>query len=83
MKAKLIKFMIGLILLAGFYTLLASGATPPGIAGEVLRHNRTHNIDASPFWYGDVENMADYERGVRTLRERKAEQSGLRGNSDN
>lgn len=70
---KFLKLMFGIVVLGGFYAFLASGATPPGIAGEVLRHNRAHQIDASPFFYGDVENMADYERGVEQLRERKEE----------
>lgn len=68
---RFIKFILGLTILGGFYFVLASGMTPPGIAGEVLRHNRANHIDASPFWYMDVENMADYERAVRLAREAK------------
>lgn len=37
----------------------ASGITPPGFCGEVIRHNQQAKIDASPFFYGDVENMLE------------------------
>ena len=64
-----LKFLFGLIMLIAFAGVLASGFTPPGICGEVLRHNQDYDIDASPFWYGDVENMQEYEAGVKEMRE--------------
>jgi hypothetical protein len=57
------------VLLAGFYSVFASGYTPPGVAGEVLRHNRACDIDASPIWYMEVENMQEIEQAVQTMRE--------------
>ena len=63
-----LRFLVGLVslfLLIGFF---ASGYTPPGAFGEVLRHNRENNIDASPFLYGDVENISAYEKAVKKLR---------------
>ncbi|MCK4462543.1 MAG: hypothetical protein KAW46_12110 [candidate division Zixibacteria bacterium] len=38
--------------------------TTPGICGEVLRHNQSQDIDASPLFYTDVENMAELEEGL-------------------
>jgi len=55
-------------MLAAFYSIFASGYTPPGIAGEVLRHNRECEIDASPLWYMEVDNMHELEEGVRQMR---------------
>jgi hypothetical protein len=37
---------------------------PPGICGEVLRHNQSHNINASPLFYADVENMDQLKPGL-------------------
>ena len=48
---------IPIILLAAAF--FASGITPPGVCGEVIRHNQQEDIDASPFFYGDVENMLE------------------------
>ncbi len=67
--ARAARFLLGLFLLAVFYSIFASGYTPPGIAGEVLRHNRECDIDASPLWYMEVENMQEIERAVQTMRE--------------
>jgi hypothetical protein len=64
-----LRFLAGLFALALFAGFFASGYTPPGICGEVLRHNQANEIDASPFFYGDVENMAEYEQGVRQMRD--------------
>lgn len=66
---RLIKFCVGLVIFTGLVLFFSSGYTPPGICGEVLRHNQEYNIDASPFFYGDVENMHEYEEGVKKLRE--------------
>jgi hypothetical protein len=66
---KYIKFIIGLAALALFYGIFASGLNPPGITGEVLRHNRANNINASPLWYRDVEEINSYERDVLKMRE--------------
>lgn len=69
LKSRVARFVVGLVLLAAFYSIFASGYTPPGIAGEVLRHNRECDIDASPLWYMEVENMQEIERAVQTMRD--------------
>jgi hypothetical protein len=46
----------------------------PGILGEVLRHNQAHSIDASPLFYSEVENMAELEKDVLRMREKKNEE---------
>ncbi len=66
---KYFRFIIGLAALALFYSLFASGLNPPGITGEVLRHNRANNINASPLWYRDLEDINSYERDVHRMRE--------------
>jgi hypothetical protein len=66
---RLLRLVVGLALLTLFAGTIMSGYTPPGAAGEVLRHNRTHTIDASPLFYSEVEHMAELEAGVRLLRE--------------
>jgi hypothetical protein len=71
-----------LSLVAGFF---ASGYSPPGPCGDVLRHNQARDIDASPLFYSEVENMTELERGVMLLR-RQAQAGGpsvpeLRGDS--
>lgn len=53
------KFLCGVAVIYGMAAFFGSGYTPPGICGKVVRHNRQMNIDASPFFYGDVENMLD------------------------
>jgi len=64
-----LKFSVGLFLFMLFFGFFASGYTPPGIFGEVLRHNQANNIDASPLLYMEVEHMSDLEDGVRQMRE--------------
>ena len=65
-----IRFFIGLVLLWLSVAFFASGISPPGIAGEVLRHNKAHDIDASPLFYSEVENMQELEEGLAKLRNR-------------
>ena len=63
----IIKFIVGVIILGGVVLFFASGITPPGIAGDVLRHNQENQIDASPLFYTDVENMSDLEDSLKAL----------------
>lgn len=65
-----LKFLTGLIMLAAFFGFFASGYSPPGVMGEVLRHNQANDIDASPLLYMEVEHMSDLEEGVRLMREK-------------
>jgi hypothetical protein len=66
------RFLIGLAGLIAFFVFFASGVTPPGVAGEVLRHNQTLDIDASPLFYSEVEHMSELEAGVQQLRQKAA-----------
>ncbi|UCD93923.1 MAG: hypothetical protein JSU69_09140 [Candidatus Zixiibacteriota bacterium] len=59
--------MIGIIAFALFFGFFASGYSPPGVCGEVLRHNQALDIDASPLFYSEVENMSELEEGLRQL----------------
>jgi len=64
-----LKFVVGLLVIAGVFSFFSSNYSPPGVFGEVLRHNRANNIDASPLFYSEVEHMSELEAGVRALRE--------------
>jgi len=65
---RLIHFAVGLVIFLTMVGFFMSGYTPPGVAGEVLRHNRLHQIDASPLFYTEVENMHQLEAGVQRMR---------------
>ena len=67
-RMRWIKFLIGSLALAGLVVFFASGYTPPGICGEVIRHNQQADIDASPFFYGDVAHFWDLVEGAEKLR---------------
>ena len=60
---KTIKLIIGFSLLAGFFALLAFSTPPTG----VIAHSVENDIDATPIFYGDVENMSELEEGVKEL----------------
>jgi len=63
-----IRFFVGLTLLCSCVAFFASGYSPPGPLGEVLRHNQLHEIDASPLFYTEVENMHELESGLTGLK---------------
>jgi hypothetical protein len=63
-KTRWLRFLIGLALLSLCIGFFASGYSPPGVLGEVLRHNQRHDIDASPLFYTEVENMSELEEGL-------------------
>jgi hypothetical protein len=67
--ARWLRFGVGLIALAAVIGFFSSGYTPPGVFGEVLRHNQAEGIDASPLLYSEVENMSELEDGVLKLRQ--------------
>jgi hypothetical protein len=62
-----VRFFVGLLALALCIAFFASGYSPPGAAGAVLRHNQENDIDASPLFYTEVENMQDLEAGLADL----------------
>ncbi len=70
---RMTELVAGLVALAAFAGVFASGWSPPGPAGAVLRHNQQLEIDASPLFYSEVEHMASLEQGVKQLREKAAE----------
>lgn len=59
-----LKLFAGTCIILLLAAVFGSGYTPPGVAGEVIRHNQRADIDASPFFYGDVENMAELIEGA-------------------
>jgi hypothetical protein len=66
-----LRFFIGLTVLVLFVAFFASGYSPPGAPGEVLRHNQEHDIDASPLFYSEVENMQELEASLADLMENR------------
>ena len=72
-----LKLLSGILILVGLVWLLSTGYTPPGILGEVIRHNQANAIDASPFFYGDVENMSELEEDLKNLMEEQKADSIL------
>ena len=62
-----LKLFGGACVITGMAILFGSGLTPPGICGEVVRHNQQADIDASPFFYGDVDNILDLIEGAERL----------------
>jgi len=72
-----LKFLSGLCLLVLTVLFFASGWSPPGVCGEVLRHNQANDIDASPLIYSEVEHMAQLEAGVLEMR-REAQRRNAR-----
>ncbi|MFH2055115.1 MAG: hypothetical protein ABIJ61_04085 [bacterium] len=65
-----LRFLAGLGGLALMVIFFSSGIAPPGVCGEVLRHNQSCDIDASPLFYSEVENMSELEAGLAALRQR-------------
>ena len=62
-----LKLLIGTAGLSALGAWLAFGNPPPGITGEIIRHNIAENIDATPIFYGDVENMPELEKALEAL----------------
>jgi len=67
---KLARLILGIVTLIATIWFFASGITPPGLAGEVLRHNQQNDIDASPLFYSEVEHMDQLEARARQLLKR-------------
>ena len=51
------KFVAGAMLLTCAVLLLMQGYAPPGPAGDVFRNNLENDIDATPFFYTEVESL--------------------------
>ena len=72
-RERLTRFAIGLVTFGLFTLFFMSGYAPPGMLGEVLRHNQANQIDASPYYYTDVENMSELEAGAREMQKKANE----------
>jgi len=68
MARRWFRFTVGLAGLSAMAWLFASGVTPPGSAGAVLRHNQAERIDASPLFYSEVDHIGRLERAVLARR---------------
>lgn len=77
-----LKFSLGLTILLAVFAFFASGIAPPGICGEVLRHNQLCDIDASPLFYSEIENMAELEKGVMQMRQEAKHKKGVPDRSE-
>ena len=51
------KLVAGAFLLTFFVILLMQGYTPPGPIVDVFRNNLENRIDATPFFYTEVESL--------------------------
>lgn len=58
------RFIIGILCLCGTVFLFTRGVTPPGIFGEVVRHNRAAAVDATYLVSYDVENIVEIQAGL-------------------
>ena len=73
------RFLMGTILLGSCIAFFASGYSPPGALGEVLRHNQQHDIDASALFYSEVENMPELEAGLAEMMSAAGRRADLGG----
>ncbi|MFC1475645.1 hypothetical protein ACFLQW_01430 [Candidatus Zixiibacteriota bacterium] len=58
------RLALGILGLAGVLFFFTSGVTPPGVCGDVVRHNRANTIDATPYFYSEVENIVELQAGL-------------------
>jgi hypothetical protein len=70
-----VRFVAGFLLLATVVLGLMQGYTPPGVVGEVLRHNIREGIDATPLFYTESEASYEAERAIRNTLERLDERT--------
>jgi len=58
------KFLFGIFCLIAVVFFFTRGVTPPGVFGDVIRHNRAAAIDATPLFYSEVENIVEIQAGL-------------------
>ncbi len=58
------RFALGVFGLAAALFLFTRGVTPPGVLGDVMRHNQVKAIDATPYFYTEVENIVELQAGL-------------------
>lgn len=68
-----LRFFAGLLTVLLVYGFFASGYALPGVFGEVFRHNQRNNIDATPLFYTEVENMSELEKDLLKMRAEASE----------
>lgn len=51
------KLVLGSLVLASVVLFLMQGYVPPGPIGDVIRNNQKQGIDATPFFYTEVESL--------------------------
>jgi hypothetical protein len=68
---KVLRFLVGLLLLGGLIVLAAVGPTP----GPVLRNNAEQEIEATALFYMDLDEMQNLERRLEVMLEEKATES--------
>ncbi|MBD3234498.1 MAG: hypothetical protein GF315_12300 [candidate division Zixibacteria bacterium] len=73
-----IRFLIGLFLLGIIVAFFSSGWFPPGVCGAVLRHNAAEDLDASPLFYSEVENMSELENGITQIRKSEENETNVK-----
>lgn len=55
---------LGVLGFAAVLFFFTRGVTPPGVFGDVVRHNRAEAIDATPYFYSEVENIVELQAGL-------------------
>ncbi len=78
-RRRLLRFLIGVLLIGGLALLLGSGLTPPGAAGAVIRNNHEQQIHATALFYGDSDDMPQIERDLAKTRAEAAKAAKARG----
>lgn len=64
-SGRIVLFLAGLFCLTCVIVFLATVQPPPGIAGDVLRNNLEHEIDATPLIYSEYDGMLTLEENLR------------------
>jgi hypothetical protein len=52
------------VIFIGVVFCFTLGVTPPGPFGDVVRHNQAKAIDATPYFYSEVESMVELQAGL-------------------
>ena len=63
----ILRLLSGILIISGIIWFLGWCTPPKGVLRETIRHNLEEDIDATPIFYGDVENMTEIEAGLRDL----------------
>ena len=58
------RFVVCVVAFIGVIFFFTKGATPPGAFGTVVRHNQAKAIDATPYFYSEVENIIELQAAL-------------------